>query len=138
MLFFPVIVFCIGEITFRIIFGSNFMFLLQTYYGVHMVNKGSDTFLISGGDSLFRVENTMKNLVLFVGSDEDSKKLLEDIKIWGAHDKIKIVDVSVNGLRGWLLVEYGSTKTPLLVTNNTILSGYEEIRNYIKASFSNQ
>ena len=92
--------------------------------------------MIKKEDFLGEVGKTTKNMVLFVGNDDDSKKLLEDIKLWGAHDRIKIVDVSVNGLLGWLLVEYGSAKTPLLATNSTVLSGYNEIKSYISSLLS--
>jgi hypothetical protein len=99
-----------------------------------MLDKGSDSFFVKRDEPRLMVETVKKSAVLFIGNDEDSKKLLEDLRTWGVYDLLKIVNVSANGLRGWLLVEYGSARTPLLVTDSAILTEYEEIKDYIKSS----
>jgi len=43
------------------------------------------------------------------------------------------VDVDENGVRGWMILEFGSNKTPLLATKETILVGLKEIEEYFKA-----
>ncbi|WP_191118556.1 hypothetical protein [Infirmifilum uzonense] len=68
--------------------------------------------------------------VLFVDGGEESRTLLS--RLGDISGKIRIVDVSKNGLRGWLLMEYGTTEVPLLVTENSILSGVKNIMEFLE------
>lgn len=68
--------------------------------------------------------------VLFVDESEESRLLLS--KLGDVSKKLQVIDVSKNGLRGWLLMEYGTTEVPLLVTENSILSGIKSIEAFIE------
>jgi len=74
--------------------------------------------LLSGG--------VMEEAVLFVDESEESKAAEAELEKRGL--KFKRVDVSRNGLRGWLLFEYGTVKVPVLVMGGLVLVGLEEIR----------
>jgi len=63
--------------------------------------------------------------ILFVDKGEESQRAQEALANAGI--KLRIIDVSKNGLRGWLLFEYGTSKVPLLVYDGKILAGLEEI-----------
>jgi len=43
------------------------------------------------------------------------------------------VDVDENGVRGWMILEFGSNKTPLVATEEAILVGLKQIEEYFKA-----
>ena len=44
----------------------------------------------------------------------------------------KVVDVSKNGVKGWMLVEFGSMETPMLAGPDAIVVGLENIRKYVE------
>jgi len=44
----------------------------------------------------------------------------------------KVVDVSKDGVKGWMLVEFGSMETPLLAGPDAIVVGLENIREYVE------
>lgn len=73
----------------------------------------------------------MDDVTLFVDQSEESRRAEELLREKGV--KYRRIDVSVNGLRGWLLFEYGTAKVPLLVTGGTILVGLEEIEKFCSA-----
>lgn len=68
----------------------------------------------------------MEEALLFVDGSEESRAAEEELRKLGL--RFRRVDVSKNGLRGWLLFEYGTAKVPLLVVGNKVLVGLEEIR----------
>ena len=68
----------------------------------------------------------MEDPILFVDGGEESRKAEEVLKQHGL--RYRKIDVRSNGLRGWLLFEYGTSKVPMLVLNNRVLVGLEEIR----------
>lgn len=68
--------------------------------------------------------------VLFVDNGEESKRLLE--RLGELKEKIQVIDVSKNGVRGWLLLEYGTMEVPLLVTEHAVLTDAESILDFLK------
>lgn len=66
--------------------------------------------------------------ILFVGEDPESAELLKKLAP-GVRERIKVVNV--NGLRGWLYVEYGTSRTPLLVTESRVVAGLQEILDFL-------
>ncbi|MEZ0344970.1 MAG: hypothetical protein ABWK01_00180 [Infirmifilum sp.] len=68
--------------------------------------------------------------VLFVDDGEESKLLLS--KLGDYSKQFKIVNVTKNGLRGWLVMEYGTTDVPLLVTENIVVSGAKNIEEQLR------
>ncbi|QOJ78225.1 hypothetical protein IG193_05475 [Infirmifilum lucidum] len=70
--------------------------------------------------------------ILFVDGGEESKRLLTKFSVSKLLEKLKVVDVSKNGLRGWLLLEYGTTEVPLLVTEDAVLSDPKSIEEYVE------
>lgn len=68
-------------------------------------------------------------VVLFVDNSEECLKLLEHLKGNGVLQKVKVVEV--NGIRGWLVLEYGTPRVPLLVTESRVVAGAEEILSYL-------
>ena len=73
----------------------------------------------------------MEEVVLFVDGSEESKAAEAELEKRGL--RFKRVDVSGNGLRGWLLFEYGTSKVPLLVMGGAVLVGLDEIRRGLAA-----
>ena len=73
----------------------------------------------------------MEEVVLFVDGSEESKAAEAELEKRGL--KFRKVDVSGNGLRGWLLFEYGTSKVPLLVIGGSVLVGLNEIRRGLAA-----
>lgn len=67
-------------------------------------------------------------ITLFVDGGEESREAEGILQRMGL--KYKRIDVSSNGLRGWLLFEYGTAKVPLLVAGGTVLVGLEEIKKF--------
>lgn len=63
--------------------------------------------------------------VLFVDEGDESRQAEQALKKAGID--FKVVNVSRNGLKGWLLFEYGTSKVPLLVCDGKVLVGLEEI-----------
>ena len=72
----------------------------------------------------------MPELTLFVDGGEESELAEKLLKEKGF--KYKRVDVSVNGLKGWLLFEYGTSAVPLLVAGGAVFVGLEEIKKFIE------
>ncbi|MEM1641499.1 MAG: glutathione S-transferase N-terminal domain-containing protein, partial [Thermofilaceae archaeon] len=70
----------------------------------------------------------VEEVTLFVDGGEESREAEELLQRKGL--KYRKIDVSSNGLRGWLLFEYGTAKVPLLVMGGTVLVGLEEIKNF--------
>jgi len=48
------------------------------------------------------------------------------------------IDIDENSVRGWMLLEFGSNKTPVLATKDAILVGLEEIEKYLRAHFKHK
>ncbi len=69
--------------------------------------------------------------ILYVDDDVESKMLLKKLKLSVKRSSIQIVDVGKNSLRGWLLLEYGTMKTPLMVTDRAVISEPQKIIEYI-------
>ena len=57
---------------------------------------------------------------------EKATALLESLRV----PFVKI-DIDENGVRGWMLLEFGTNKTPVLATKDAILVGLEEIEKYL-------
>lgn len=70
----------------------------------------------------------VEEITLFVDGGEESKVAENLLQRRGL--RYRRIDVSSNGLRGWLLFEYGTAKVPLLVVGGTVLVGLEEIRKF--------
>uniref|UniRef100_A0A7C1T6Y8 Uncharacterized protein n=1 Tax=Thermofilum pendens TaxID=2269 RepID=A0A7C1T6Y8_THEPE len=80
------------------------------------------------------MEREMKpEAILFVGEDRESAELLERLT-QDICEKVRIVNV--NGLRGWLYVEYGTSRTPLLVTESRVVTGLQEILAFLREYLS--
>jgi len=78
------------------------------------------------------VENLVK-VYLFTDNNEDSleaEKLLKDVGV-----EFKKIDVSKNGLKGWLLVEFGTMNTPIMTTPNAVIVGLENIQKYVRTAW---
>jgi len=88
------------------------------------VSKGHD--LDGGAGSTLRGMRgeEVPEAVLFVGEDPESAELLRKLRP-ELRERVRIVDV--NGLRGWLYVEYGTSRTPVLVTESRVVVGLQEI-----------
>ena len=67
--------------------------------------------------------------VLFVDKSGESLRLLHELESRGALRAVKVVEV--DGLRGWLILEYGVSRVPLLVTESRVISDPEEIISYL-------
>lgn len=83
----------------------------------------------SGLPLLMSKQEGKAEAVLFIDRSEESLRLLEHLKGNGALQRIKVIEV--NGLRGWLILEYGTPRVPLLVTENRIVAGAQEILSYL-------
>lgn len=68
----------------------------------------------------------LEDPILFVDEGEESREAEEVLKRRGL--EYRRIDVRGNGLRGWLLFEYGTSRVPMLVLGSRILVGIEEIR----------
>ncbi len=85
------------------------------------------------GYSELRLEEASKRwgslgeALLFVDGDRDSEEAEELLNKLGV--KYRKIDVR-NGLRGWLLFDYGTAEVPLLVVGEKVLVGLEEIKKY--------
>lgn len=73
----------------------------------------------------------VEEITLFVDGGEESREAEALLQNRGL--RYKRIDVSSNGLRGWLLFEYGTARVPLLVTGGTVLIGIEEIKKFCSA-----
>jgi hypothetical protein len=62
--------------------------------------------------------------VLFVGEDPESAELLRKLAT-AVRERVRVV--SAEGLRGWLYLEYGTARTPLLVTEDRVAAGLKEV-----------
>ncbi|MCX8180456.1 MAG: hypothetical protein N3E41_03630 [Thermofilaceae archaeon] len=72
----------------------------------------------------------MEEATLFVDDGEESKAAEAELAKRGI--RYRRVDISVNGLRGWLLFEYGTAKAPILVDGNSVFIGLEEIKKVLR------
>ncbi|RLE72705.1 MAG: hypothetical protein DRJ37_02275 [Thermoprotei archaeon] len=75
----------------------------------------------------------MVKVYLFTDNNEDSleaEKLLKDVGV-----EFKKIDVSKNGLKGWLLVEFGTMNTPIMTTPNAVIVGLENIQKYVRTAW---
>jgi len=79
---------------------------------------------------MFKNGRIMEDVILFIDENRESEKALAYLQAHGV--KFKVIDVRKNGIRGWLLLEFGSTKAPILVTSKNIIYGFENIINFIK------
>ena len=57
----------------------------------------------------------------------EAERLLEESGL-----KYVKVDVDERNLRGWMLVDFGHTETPLLITPKGIVVGIDGIKDYVK------
>ncbi len=73
-------------------------------------------------------------IYLFVDEKEESEKVIYLLKSKGISFR-KII-VTQNGMRGWMLFEFGTSKTPVLAFKNNIVIGYENIKDFIDKVFS--
>lgn len=73
-----------------------------------------------------------REIILYVDESEESKEILKRLKNGANLSKIQVVDVGKNGLRGWLLLEYGTMKTPLMVTDRSIIGDPRRIMEYLE------
>jgi hypothetical protein len=64
-----------------------------------------------------------REAVLFVGEDPESAELLRKLAT-AVRERVRVV--SAEGLRGWLYLEYGASRTPVLVTDR-VVTGLQEI-----------
>jgi len=69
-----------------------------------------------------------REIILYVDDSEPSKRLVKEIASKGDGRNIKVIDVDEKRLRGWILLEYGTLKVPLMVTSSKIVEGYEKIK----------
>jgi len=71
-----------------------------------------------------------KEVYLFVEKNnsecEKAVALLESLR-----EPFVKIDIDENGVRGWMLLEFGTSKTPVLATKDAILVGLEEIERYL-------
>ena len=58
---------------------------------------------------------------------EKATALLESLRV----PFVKI-DIDENGVRGWMILEFGTSKTPLLAIEEAVLVGLKEIEGYFK------
>ncbi len=73
-----------------------------------------------------------REIILYVDESEESKEILKRLKSGANLSKIQVVDVGKNGLRGWLLLEYGTMKTPLMVTDRSVIGDPRRIMEYLE------
>ncbi|MCD6368405.1 MAG: hypothetical protein J7L38_01245 [Thermoproteales archaeon] len=43
-----------------------------------------------------------------------------------------LIDVDKNGVRGWMLKDFGTMEVPLLATQNAVVIGLKNIENFVK------
>jgi len=77
---------------------------------------------------------TMRYVLFVKGGkeDEEALKLLREV----LGDELVVIDVRKNGVRGWMLWEYGSDETPLLTTPTGVYYGVKAIRSLVKWGLS--
>ena len=68
---------------------------------------------------------------LFVEKNNDECKKIEEILVEMGIPYEKI-DIDDNGIRGYMMKDFGTTKVPLLVTPNAIVIGLEAIKKYLE------
>ena len=78
---------------------------------------------------MMKKRNENRDAVLFVDRSAESLQLLQALKSRNALRGVKMVEV--DGLRGWLILEYGVARVPLLVTENKVISNPEEIISFL-------
>ncbi|RLF07611.1 MAG: hypothetical protein DRJ64_02640 [Thermoprotei archaeon] len=71
-----------------------------------------------------------EDIYLFVDESPDSKKAINILKTKGI--PFKEINVSKNGMRGWMLFEFGTMKTPVLAFDNNVLIGYDKIKEFVE------
>jgi len=77
------------------------------------------------------VESLVK-VYLFADNGRESLEAEKLLRSMGV--EFKKIDVSRNGLRGWLLVEFGTMDTPIMTTPDAVVIGLENIQRYLKNS----
>lgn len=73
-------------------------------------------------------------IYLFVDKSEESLRaiqLLSKLKV-----PFEIVDTDKNNIKGSMLIDFGTSKTPLLVTKDAIIIGFSSIKEYIEKLLS--
>ena len=71
-------------------------------------------------------------IYLFTDNNEEcikAEKLLHKTGI-----PYKKIDVTRNGIRGWMLVEFGTMQTPMITTPDAVIVGIKNIEKYFKSS----
>jgi len=70
------------------------------------------------------------DVYLFVDSSEESRLAKQLLRAKGI--PFKEINVENNGLRGWMLFEFGTTKAPILASGNVVLIGLNDIKKYLE------
>ncbi|MCD6562834.1 MAG: hypothetical protein J7K23_02815 [Thermoproteales archaeon] len=73
-------------------------------------------------------------IYLFVDERSESEKAIFLLRSKGI--SFKKILVTQNGMRGWMLFEFGTSKTPILAFKNNIVIGFENIKDFIDKNFS--
>ena len=73
-------------------------------------------------------------IYLFVDERSESEKAIFLLRSKGM--SFKKILVTQNGMRGWMLFEFGTSKTPILAFKNNIVIGFENIKDFIDKNFS--
>lgn len=68
--------------------------------------------------------------VLFVGGNEDDQEAVRLLKGL-LREELLIIDVRKDGVRGWMLWEYGTDRTPLLASPYGVYYGLRAIKSFI-------
>ena len=87
--------------------------------------NGASYLELAGEGRITRWKKLSEPLLFVDDEEEESRKAEEELKRLGV--KYRKIDVR-NGLRGWLLFEYGTVKVPILVLEGAVLVGLDEIR----------
>ena len=69
--------------------------------------------------------------VLFVGGGEEDETALRMLRE-RLGDELMVIDVRRNGVRGWMLWEYGTDRTPLLASPSGVYYGLKAIKSFVE------
>jgi len=83
-------------------------------------------------DMVFGAPMPKPKVYLFVEKDNDecvkAENLLKSLGI--PYFKI---DIDENGIRGWMLKDFGTMKVPLIATSDAVVVGFKDIEQYLNA-----
>ncbi len=77
-----------------------------------------------------RSENMGVKYVLFVGGGKDDDEAVRIVKK-ALGSELVVIDVRKDGVRGWMLWEYGTDETPLLTSPYGVFYGLKAIRSFV-------